>query len=80
MKAQEFGTEIRIERIQQKEEKRRIARRVLQALPDWFGISEAKERYIRESEGQVFLAARQGEEAAGFLCLKETGDATVCPL
>lgn len=80
MKAQHLGAEIRIERIWQKKEKRRIARRVLQALPDWFGIPEARERYIAESEGQVFLAARQGEEAAGFLCLKETGDTTVCPL
>ncbi len=59
------------------EEKRAIARRVLTALPEWFGIEEALEGYIRDSAGQTFFAAAEGGEPVGFLCLKETGDATV---
>lgn len=59
------------------EERQRIARRVLEALPDWFGIPEARESYIRESEEQFFFAAFSKEEPVGFLCLKETGKATV---
>lgn len=50
---------------------------MLEALPAWFGIGEARERYIRESEEQLFFAAREGGRAVGFLCLKETGRATV---
>lgn len=59
------------------EEKRAIARKVLTELPDWFGIEEALENYIRDSAEQTFFAAEEDGEAIGFLCLKETGDATV---
>lgn len=58
-------------------EKQAMAREVLEALPDWFGMEESREQYIRESEGQLFFAAREGNIAVGFLCLKETGRATV---
>ena len=36
-------------------EKKRIARLVLEALPDWFGIPEAREDYIKNSAEQIFL-------------------------
>ena len=65
--------ELRIEQIEDKREKGRVARRMLEALPAWFAIPQAREQYISDSENQLFLAARRGEEAAGFLCLKETG-------
>lgn len=65
--------ELRIEQIEDKREKGRVARRILEALPAWFAIPQAREQYISDSENQLFLAARRGEEAAGFLCLKETG-------
>ena len=58
-------------------EKRRIARETLEALPDWFENVEAREEYILHSGEQVFFAAECGGETAGFLCLKETGRATV---
>ena len=58
-------------------EKMRIAREILEALPDWFGVAESREKYIRESADQVFFAAFIGGQAIGFLCLKETGRATV---
>ena len=57
-------------------EKRRIAREILEALPDWFGNVGAREEYILRSGEQVFFAAECGGETAGFLCLKETGRAT----
>ncbi len=58
-------------------EKTRIAREILEALPDWFGVAESREAYIRGSASQPFFAAFLGGQAAGFLCLKETGKATV---
>lgn len=59
------------------EEKQAISREILEALPEWFGIPEARENYIAESAEQLFFCARDGEKALGFLCLKETGKATV---
>ncbi|MBR5751394.1 MAG: GNAT family N-acetyltransferase [Clostridia bacterium] len=57
-------------------EKQRIARAVLEDLTDWFGVAESREKYIRESAGQTLLAAFDGDEPAGFVCLKRTGNAT----
>ncbi len=59
------------------EEKKAVARAVLTALPEWFGIEEALETYIEDSAEQTFFAAEEDGEPIGFLCLKETGDATV---
>ena len=66
-----------IERIEDKGMKRSIARKVLEALHDWFGIDASREKYIDESADQIFVAAREGSEYVGFLCLKETGRETV---
>ena len=57
-------------------EKQRIARLVLEALPDWFGIPEAREEYIRESANQLFFAAYNKDSPIGFIYLKETGKDT----
>ena len=59
------------------DKKQRIAREILEALPDWFGIPEAREQYIKESAGQPFFAAYDSDKPIGFLCLKETGKETV---
>lgn len=58
-------------------EKQAIARQVLEALPEWFGMEEGRERYIAESGEQPLFAAFAEGEPVGFLCLKETGKATV---
>ncbi len=58
------------------EEKQRIARLILEALPDWFGIPEAREEYIEKSVKQPFFAAFDRERAIGFLCLEKTGKDT----
>ena len=55
------------------EVKQAVAREILEALPEWFGIPEARENYIAESASQIFFGAFEGKRAVGFLCLKETG-------
>ena len=58
-------------------EKQAVARRVLEALTDWFGVEESREEYISGCVNWTFFAAKEEEEFVGFLCLKETGKATV---
>lgn len=57
-------------------EKRAIVRRVLEALPEWFGIEDTREQYIADSGEQMMFAAVIDDEPAGFICLKRTGNAT----
>lgn len=71
------ASDIRIVSVEEATEKQRISRTVLEALPEWFGISEAREQYIKESATQPFFAALEAENVIGFLCLKETGKETV---
>ena len=66
-----------IEQIFDKSIKRTIARKVLEALKDWFEVDESREQYIRESADRIFIAAKENNEYVGFLCLKETGRDTV---
>ena len=49
-----------IEEITNPTEKQAIARKVLEALPDWFGIEESREAYISDSADRTFFAAREG--------------------
>ncbi len=63
--------------IKDPKEKQAIARKVLEALTDWFGVEESREEYISGSANWTFFAAKEEEEVIGFLCLKETGRATV---
>ena len=58
-------------------EKQKIARYILEALPDWFGITESREEYINGSANWPFFAAFDADNPIGFLCLKETGKETV---
>ncbi len=58
-------------------EKKNIARSILEALPEWFGIPESREEYIQDSVGKSFFCAYQGEVPVGFLYLKATGKDTV---
>lgn len=59
------------------EEKRGIARLILESLTDWFGIPEARENYIEESADEMMIASFDNGEPNGFLYLKETGKDTV---
>lgn len=58
-------------------EKRAIARTVLEDLTEWFEVEESREGFIRDCAEWTFLAAKENDRIMGFLCLKETGNATV---
>lgn len=68
---------MKIEQIHCEEGKESITRLILESLPDWFGIPEAREEYVAGSEGKPFFCAFDGEKPVGFLYLKETGRHTV---
>ena len=63
--------------IRDAEMKRAIARKVLESLHDWFEVDESREKYIADCASWIFFAAKEEDEYVGFLCLKETGRATV---
>lgn len=65
--------------IEDANERRKISRQILEALPEWFEVEESREQYIRESAEQPFWASVDGDENKyeGFLCLKETGKETM---
>ena len=69
--------DIQVREVEQDGEKKKIARMILEALPDWFGVPEAREGYILGSEGKLFFAAYREQAPVGFLYLKETGKETV---
>lgn len=47
-----------------------ICRRVLDALPEWFGIEEAKENYIREADSLPMFGCLLEEKVVGFVTLR----------
>lgn len=49
-----------IKNITDNDEKQKIARCILEALPDWFAVEESREKYIEESAQQLFFAAFAG--------------------
>ena len=59
---------IEIRQIEHAEEKRTICRAILEALPEWFGIPEAREEYIRESADRLFLP-RWTEKNPSAFCI-----------
>lgn len=69
-----------IRKIEDEKEKKKIARQILESLPEWFGIPEAREEYIADSEERPFFSAfdeSNPEKPVGFIYLKETGKDTV---
>lgn len=52
------------------QDKEAVCRRILDALPQWFGIEEAKEAYIRAARDLPMFACGTGEDAVGFMTLK----------
>ena len=65
-----------IREITDTKEKQDIARFILESLTDWFGVSESRESYIRESADRFFAAVFDKDQPIGFICLKETGKDT----
>ena len=58
-----------VKEIIDKKEKERIAREVLNDLPEWFGIPESTEEYINDSQEKPFLASFYKDELVGFIVL-----------
>lgn len=58
-------------------DKQAVARTILENLPEWFGIVSAREEYIADSAQQTMFAAFDENKPVVFLCLKETGKATI---
>ena len=63
--------------VKDREEKKRIARLILEALPEWFGIPEAREKYISDAADQVMVAVFDDDVPIGLICLNETGNDTI---
>ena len=57
--------------------KKAVARGILEALPEWFGIAEAREEYIAQSAAEPFWSAYDGDKPIGFLYIHHTSDATL---
>lgn len=67
---------MRIIHLSEAEERRRVAREILTDLPEWFGIPESTEEYIRESARLPFFAAEENGRFIGFMAMKETSPHT----
>ena len=65
-----------VKEINDKNIKMKISRKILEDLPEWFGIPEYIENYINESSTMPFFAAYVNEEPVGFIALKETSTVT----
>lgn len=66
-----------IRQICDNEEKQAVARTILEALPEWFGIPEAREDYISNTSSETVFGAFKEDQPVGFLCLKATGKDTL---
>ena len=56
-----------VKEVLEKSEKQKITRNILEALPDWFGVEESREEYIRDSIETPMVAAYEGDKAVGFI-------------
>lgn len=68
---------MKIVQLTNEKEKRKVTQIILEALPEWFGIPEAREEYIKECTDKLFFCAYDEDRPVGFLYLKETGNATI---
>jgi len=59
------------------EEKQNICRLVLSDLPEWFGIEESTEVYIKEVANYPFIGLYVDGEVAGFYSLREENKETL---
>lgn len=62
--------------IEDKYEKEAIATKILNDLPEWFGLPDSTREYIEKSKEYSFLAYYKGSQYVGFIVLKETGKKT----
>jgi len=55
----------------------RVCRAILEALPDWFGIPEALENYVRDVKTMAVLGCRRDGRIVGMVALHPTSEATL---
>lgn len=63
---------VMIKEIINKKEKETISREILYDLPEWFGISESTENYIKNSQEKLFIASFIEDKPVGFIVLNST--------
>lgn len=66
-----------IKKIENKDEKEKICKEILEALPEWFEIPESRVSYAKESRELPFFADVEDDIARGFIVMKETSQYTV---
>lgn len=62
---------MKIIKVVDNEEKKKITRAILEALPEWFGIVAAREEYILDSVGKDFFCAMEKDKVVGFCILNK---------
>ncbi|WP_354094031.1 GNAT family N-acetyltransferase [Clostridium gasigenes] len=63
--------------IEDKYQKELIVRGILSKLPDWFGLTESIEEYVKCSKEMPLWADIEDKQVRGFITLKETSPFTV---
>lgn len=58
--------------VEEKEQKERICREILGALPDWFGIPESVEEYAKNCRELPVWAAEAEDGPVGFIAYRPT--------
>ena len=66
-----------IKEIENTEEREHITRKILEALPEWFGIPSAVDDYVKGSGKYPFWCSFDQGKPVGFICLKPTSADTV---
>lgn len=64
--------ELKIKEIMDKKEKEAVSREILSDLPEWFGLPESTEEYIKDSQDKPFLVCYVDDKVAGFIVLNAT--------
>lgn len=60
-----------IKKIEEKNKKIEISTNILENLPQWFGLPDSTEEYIRQSAHMDFLCCFDDDLPVGFIVLKE---------
>ena len=68
---------MKIKLIEDYDDKQKIARQILEAHPDWFGIDEARKITSKKVQTNFSFAALDENQVTVFLCLKETSKDTL---
>lgn len=71
MGSERMGETIKIREVKNSSEKKQTARIILEGLPEWFGIPEAREEYVNQSSLLPMIGAFFNQQPIGFLSIKQ---------